>query len=158
MVCVWAGDTSSTSAPHCTSSEQEAICVQNQCVISRHHWWIVFPFTGTKTKEGVVQSVTSGKSTAWEGCGNLWWLLDLWEGHHPCQVGGLCGTPLTCLTFPLINAGCLPGAMVQGLAFAVDTDGRKYLISSVGKKKSQKGYLADWDDSQQFRHFTMSGA
>lgn len=52
----------------------------------------------------------------------------------------------------------MPGMMVQDLAFAVDTGGRKYLIRRLGQKKSNKGYLADWDDSQQFRHFTMSGA
>lgn len=60
---------------------------RSQGVISRQHWWIVFPFTGTKTKEGVVQSVTSGKSTAREGCGNLWWLLDLLGRPSPLPSG-----------------------------------------------------------------------
>lgn len=94
MVCVWAGGTSSSVPrfPTAPLRSRKPSVSRNQGVISRQHWWIVFPFTGTKTKEGVVQSVTSGKSTARVGCGNLWWFLDplgrspaRWEisvGHH----------------------------------------------------------------------------
>lgn len=131
---------------------------RSQGVISRQHWWIVFPFTGTKTKEGVVQSVTSGKSTAQEGCGNLWWLLDLLGRPSPLPSGRSLWDTADLPDLPTDERGCLPGVMVQGLAFAVDTGQRKYLIGRVGQKKSNTAYLADWDDSQLFRHFTMSGA
>lgn len=72
----------------------------------------VFPFTGTKTKEGVVQSVTSGKST--ERCGNLWCVAAR-VGCGSCQKEGLCGTPLISTSYHLMSGGCLPGATVQGL-------------------------------------------
>lgn len=95
----------------------------------------VFPFTGTKTKEGVVQSVTSGKSTALirdvEICDVL---LDLLIRPSVLPMEGLWVTPLIYVTFHVMNGGCLPGAMVQGPAFAVHMDGRKYLISRACQK------------------------
>lgn len=55
----------------------------------------------------------------------------------------------------------MPGARVQGLAFAVHMDGRKYLIGRAGQKKKQhstlnKCYLADSADSQEFQRFTKA--
>lgn len=54
----------------------------------------------------------------------------LGKGITPAR-GEVCGLP----DLPTDEWSCLPGVMVQGLAFAVDTDGRKYLITRVGQKK-----------------------